>query len=87
MHVFVLADGNYCMTCGNDKSIKLWNPTRQMLIKKYTGHGYDVLDVAGSNDNCQLASCSSDKSVMYWDVGSGQVVVYKFAWYYGIVLV
>nr|CAB3267732.1 WD repeat domain-containing protein 83-like [Phallusia mammillata] len=67
-------DGNYCMTCGNDKSIKLWNPTTQMLIKKYTGHGYDVLDAAGSNDNCQIASCGSDKSVMYWDVGSGQII-------------
>ncbi|XP_076800912.1 WD repeat domain-containing protein 83-like [Clavelina lepadiformis] len=67
-------DGNYCLTCGNDKTIKLWNPKKQMLIKKYTGHGYDVLDVAGSNDNSQLASCGSDKTVIYWDVGSGQII-------------
>uniref|UniRef100_F6W1C5 WD repeat domain-containing protein 83 n=2 Tax=Ciona intestinalis TaxID=7719 RepID=F6W1C5_CIOIN len=67
-------DGNYCLTCGNDKSIKLWNPEKQMLIKKYTGHGYDVLDAASSNDNCQIASCGSDKSVMYWDVASGQII-------------
>uniref|UniRef100_H2Z145 WD repeat domain-containing protein 83 n=1 Tax=Ciona savignyi TaxID=51511 RepID=H2Z145_CIOSA len=61
-------DGNYCLTCGNDKTIKLWNPEKQIMIKKYAGHGYDVLDAASSNDNCQLASCGSDKSVMYWDV-------------------
>lgn len=67
-------DGNYCLTCGSDKTIKLWNPLKKLLIKKYTGHGYDVLDVVGSIDNCQLASCSSDKSVIYWDVASGQIV-------------
>lgn len=61
------------MTCGGDKTIKLWNPFKGLLIKKYTGHGYDVMDVVGSIDNCQLASCSSDKSVIYWDVQSGQV--------------
>ena len=44
-----------------------------MMIKKYTGHGYDVLDVASSCDNSQLASCGSDKTVIYWDVGTGQV--------------
>ena len=67
-------DGNYCLSCGSDKTIKLWNPINQLLIKKYGGHGYDVLDVVGSNDNCQLASCSADKSVMYWDVASGQII-------------
>ena len=67
-------DGNYCLTCGSDKSIKLWNPKNNLLIKKYGGHGYDVMDVVGSNDNCQLASCSADKSVMYWDVASGQII-------------
>lgn len=71
-----VGDGNYCMTCGSNKSIKLWNAPRKLLIKKYTGHGYDVLDVAGSNDNCQIASCGSDKSVMYWDVATGQVCIF-----------
>ena len=77
-----IADGNYCLTCGSDKSIKLWNPEKNVLIKKYTGHGYDVLDVAGSCDNSQLASCGSDKTVIYWDVGTGQVRIYnKFVLY------
>ena len=73
-YCFFSADGNYCLTCGSDKSIKLWNPLRKLLIKKYTGHGYDVLDVSGSCDNCQLVSCGSDKTVIYWDVGTGQVL-------------
>jgi WD40 repeat protein len=42
----VPGNGNYCLSCGQDKSIKLWNPHKGVLIKTYTGHGYEVLDVA-----------------------------------------
>lgn len=67
-------DGNYCLTCGSDKTINLWNPHTEMLLKKYTGHGLDVLDVIGSCDNAQIASGGADKTVICWDVGSGQIV-------------
>ncbi|KAM4749189.1 WD repeat domain-containing protein 83 [Rhinophrynus dorsalis] len=67
-------DGNYCMTCGSDKSLKLWNPHKGTLLKTYSGHGYEVLDAAGSCDNSQLCSCSSDKTVILWDVAQGQVI-------------
>ena len=42
------------MTCGQDKTVKLWNPHRDgtatpneaLLVKTYQGrHGYDVRDV------------------------------------------
>jgi len=64
-------DGNYCMTGGADKSLKLWNPNRGVMLKNYMGHGYEVLDCQGSCDNSQLVSCSMDKSVVLWDVTSG----------------
>ncbi|XP_023347673.1 WD repeat domain-containing protein 83 [Eurytemora carolleeae] len=64
-------DGNYCMTGGADKSLKLWNPNRGSLLKTYMGHGYEILDCQGSCDNSQLVSCSMDKSVVLWDVTSG----------------
>ena len=31
-------DGNYCITCGADKSVKLWNPYKQLKLQTYTGH-------------------------------------------------
>lgn len=46
-------DGNYCISCSDDRTIKLWNPHRcdpsndsnGLLIKTYSGvHGYQVLD-------------------------------------------
>lgn len=40
-------DGNYCLTCGGDKTLKLWNPLRGTLLRTYSGHGYEVLDAAG----------------------------------------
>ncbi|XP_004450305.1 WD repeat domain-containing protein 83 [Dasypus novemcinctus] len=67
-------DGNYCLTCGRDKTLKLWNPLRGTLLRTYSGHGYEVLDAAGSFDNSNLCSGGGDKAVVLWDVASGQVV-------------
>lgn len=48
------SDGNYCVSCSDDRTIKLWNPNKEdplnnqnsLLIKTYSGvHGYQVLDV------------------------------------------
>lgn len=67
-------DGNYCLTCGSDKSLKLWNPERKLALKTYTGHGYEVLDARGSCDNAQIVSCGMDKVVIVWEVGTGLAV-------------
>jgi mitogen-activated protein kinase organizer 1 len=37
-------DGGYCLTCGRDRLVKLWNPHTQLLIKTYKGHGMEVND-------------------------------------------
>lgn len=67
-------DGNYCLTCGSDKLLKLWNPHKAVLLKTYSGHGYEVLDAVGSSDNSRLASCGADKTVVQWDVATGQII-------------
>ena len=41
------ADGNYLMSCGSDKSLKLWSVSGGTLLKSYSGHGYEVLDADG----------------------------------------
>ena len=43
-------DGNYCMTAGQDKSVKLWNPNKGRALKTYSGHGYEVMDCDWSTD-------------------------------------
>ncbi|PRQ49247.1 putative transcription factor WD40-like family [Rosa chinensis] len=32
-------DGNYCLSCGKDRTIRLWNPHRGIHIKTYKSHG------------------------------------------------
>lgn len=48
---FSIVDGNYCLSCGSDKKIKLWNPLKGLLLNTYAGHGNEVLDAASSCDN------------------------------------
>ncbi len=36
-------DGNYCITCGNDKTVKLWNPYKKLKLQTYSGHSQEVL--------------------------------------------
>lgn len=35
----------YCFSGGSDKSVRLWNPQKGMLLKEFVGHGYDVFDI------------------------------------------
>lgn len=75
------ADGNYCLTGGEDRRILLWNPHRDLEaegaahapIKEYAAHNNRVLDIAVARDNASFASCGGDKMVFMWDVASGRV--------------
>ncbi|EZA59260.1 WD repeat domain-containing protein [Ooceraea biroi] len=64
-------DGSYCVTCGSDRKLKLWNPYKAVSLKTYGGHGDEVMDASASCDSSQIASCGLDKSVILWDVASG----------------
>ncbi|KAL6786084.1 hypothetical protein ACKKBG_A01335 [Auxenochlorella protothecoides x Auxenochlorella symbiontica] len=68
------SQGTYCMSCGKDRTLRLWNPHTGRLVKTYTGHGYDVRDVTVTKDNSKFASCGGDKQVFVWDVGSGKII-------------
>lgn len=70
-------DGAYCITGGEDRAIRLWNPHRGETagtpIKEYTAHNQRVLDVTIAADNASFASCGGDRTVFVWDVTSGLV--------------
>jgi mitogen-activated protein kinase organizer 1 len=77
------SEGRYCLTGGQDKIIRLWNPYREaepgettgaLVIKAYAGHGYEVTDVAIAGDNNTFASCGGDKCAYTWDVPTGRVI-------------
>ena len=64
-------DGDYILTCGSNKTVKLLNPTTLKLLKTYLGHGDEVLDTKSTCDNSQIVSCGQDKTVILWDVSTG----------------
>lgn len=39
-------EGEYCLSTGQDKTIKLWNVDSGKLIQTYDGHGWEVYDVS-----------------------------------------
>ncbi|XP_048233448.1 WD repeat domain-containing protein 83 isoform X3 [Ricinus communis] len=67
-------DGNYCLSCGKDRTIRLWNPHRGIHIKTYKSHGREVRDVHVTSDNSKLISCGGDRQIFYWDVATGRVI-------------
>ncbi|MQL89814.1 hypothetical protein Taro_022393, partial [Colocasia esculenta] len=67
-------DGNYCLSCGKDRTLRLWNPHRGIHIKTYKSHGREVRDVHVTHDNAKLCSCGGDRQIFYWDVVSGRVI-------------
>ncbi|OZJ06268.1 hypothetical protein BZG36_00821 [Bifiguratus adelaidae] len=67
-------NGQYCLSGGQDRIIKLWNTSTGMLIKEYIAHGREVLGLAIAPDNSRFCSCGADKSVYNWDVGSGKTI-------------
>uniref|UniRef100_A0A0R3QKR9 WD repeat domain-containing protein 83 n=1 Tax=Brugia timori TaxID=42155 RepID=A0A0R3QKR9_9BILA len=66
-------DGNYCLSCGADKSVKLWNPYKGTLLKTYTGTGWEVLDAQGSSDNSMILVGGMDKQLTVFDVETGKI--------------
>ncbi|KAI8337668.1 WD40-repeat-containing domain protein [Chlamydoabsidia padenii] len=66
--------GQYCITGGKDRSVRLWNPTTGLRLHSFENHGREVLDVSVSNDNSRIASCGADKAVILWDVGTGSIL-------------
>ena len=67
-------DGKYCMTCGADKTLILWNPVRKLMLKTYRGVGSELLDAAGSCDNSMVLVGGRDKQPTIFDVESGKML-------------
>ena len=68
------SSGQYVLTASHDKLVKLFNPSSGLLVKTYSGHGYEVLDVKLAKGDEKFVSGSGDKAVFLWDVSSGKTI-------------
>ena len=67
--------GKYCLTSGKDRTVRLWNPSRWLLVKTYgDAHGHEIRDVCCTGDNGRIASCGGDRQVFLYDVSTGRII-------------
>ena len=67
--------GEYCMTGSEDRSVCLYNPHKNLMIKNYKNlHNYDVscLDIA--KDNSKFITGGGDKTLILTDVVEGKTI-------------
>ncbi|KNZ43994.1 hypothetical protein VP01_962g4 [Puccinia sorghi] len=76
--------GQYVLTGGQDRTIRLWNAQSGKFVKDYTGHGYEILGIAVSPNNSFIGSVGGDRSVFYWDVSTG-AILRRFSGHTGVV--
>lgn len=68
-------DGEHCLSGGQDRTIKLWNPYKKLLINSYNNtHSHDVLDLAITKDNSRIASVGLEKQAFLTDSITGEVL-------------
>ena len=70
------------MTGSSDRSIRLFNPSNGSLVQTFEAHGYEVLDIAVSDDNARFVSVGGDKQVFLWDVAAARTLR-RFAGHFG----
>eukprot|EP01084_Bolivina_argentea_P124554 220703_1 len=69
------SDGEYIISGGMDKTIRLYNPHKSLLIKEYKAHGYDIQCIKiENNTKSTFASCGGDKSIFIWDINTGKIL-------------
>ncbi|UKK02499.2 hypothetical protein MACK_002592 [Theileria orientalis] len=67
--------GVYCMSAANDRTVRLWNPSKNLHIKKYFGpHNYEVNDVCLREDNKNFISVGAEHSAFLWDTLEAKVI-------------
>ena len=44
--IYSAGAAKYCLSGGQDRTVRLWNPSTGLEIKRYQAHGYEVLSLS-----------------------------------------
>jgi len=72
--IYSAGAAKYCLSGGQDRTVRLWSPNTGLEIKRYQAHGYEVLSLSCAQDNAKFVSSGGDKTLFYWDVSTGQTI-------------
>ena len=64
--------GQILASCGNDRTVKLWDVQSGECLKTLKGHTGEVWSIAFSPLGSILASGSQDGTVKLWDISTGE---------------
>ena len=69
------SQGEYCMTGSEDRSVCLYNPSKNLMIRNFKNvHNYDVYSLDISKDNSKFVSGGGDKNIILTDVVSAKYI-------------
>jgi serine/threonine protein kinase len=71
---FTSAEGPFFASGSADKTVKLWNPGSEALVRTYKGHKDFVTALSFSNDGKTLASGSLDGGVRLWSTTANRLI-------------
>jgi WD40 repeat protein len=74
-------DGNYCLSCGKDRTLRLWNPHTGALVKTYKSHAREVRDVHSSSYARTCPPCFLPLSRLTWSEFDSFLFLYL--WLFG----
>ncbi len=73
--------GRFVLTCGQDRTVRLWNPARADAsgecapVHTFEGHhGYELWDVCATAQHDRVACCGRDRCAFVWDVAQGRLL-------------
>lgn len=66
--------GNYALSCGADRTVRLWNASSGAFVRAYEAHSKAVHCAQASADNASFASAGADRQAVLTDVASGSVL-------------
>jgi hypothetical protein len=72
--IAVSTDSCLLVSCGDDKLVKVWDPSTGLLIRDLVGHQGEVHCVDIAADSRGVVSASADATVRVWDALAGDVV-------------
>ncbi len=63
-----LPAGKQLLSCGNDRTARLWDLERRLCIRVYEGHTGFIECLDASSDGRFFVTCGEDTSALLWDI-------------------